>query len=67
MFDQMRMKTFVWIGFCFLDEALGPALFTVKGNQGKGWKPVQVRYLGTATIKVNIRTPKVSVYMFVCS
>nr|XP_043877413.1 IgGFc-binding protein-like isoform X6 [Solea senegalensis] len=29
----------------------GPTLFTVKGNQGKGWKAAEVRYLGTAAIQ----------------
>ncbi|TMS02031.1 Zonadhesin [Larimichthys crocea] len=33
------------------DESLGPALFTVRGNQGQGWKPAEVRYLGTAAIQ----------------
>ncbi|KAM7377718.1 hypothetical protein PAMA_014158 [Pampus argenteus] len=31
--------------------SLGPALFTVTGNQGQGWKPANVRYLGTAAIQ----------------
>ncbi|XP_028285469.1 zonadhesin, like isoform X2 [Parambassis ranga] len=30
------------------DGSLGPALFTVRGNQGQGWKPVAVHYLGNA-------------------
>ncbi|XP_053199886.1 zonadhesin, like [Scomber japonicus] len=30
---------------------LGPALFTVKGDQGQAWKPAQVRYLGSAAIQ----------------
>ncbi|KAM3590633.1 uncharacterized protein V6R79_013313 [Siganus canaliculatus] len=28
-----------------------PALFTVKGNQGEGWKPAKVRYLGNTEIQ----------------
>ncbi|XP_051285542.1 zonadhesin, like isoform X2 [Dicentrarchus labrax] len=31
--------------------SLGPALFTVRGNQGQGWKPAEVRYLGNAAIQ----------------
>ncbi|XP_037615491.1 zonadhesin, like [Sebastes umbrosus] len=31
--------------------SLGPALFTVRGNQGQSWKPVEVRYLGSAAIQ----------------
>ncbi|XP_008320519.1 zonadhesin-like [Cynoglossus semilaevis] len=31
--------------------SLGPALFTKRGNQGKGWKLAEVRYLGTDAIK----------------
>ncbi|TNN41391.1 Zonadhesin [Liparis tanakae] len=31
--------------------SLGPALFTVRGNQGQGWKPAEVRYLGAAGIQ----------------
>ncbi|XP_034020906.1 zonadhesin-like [Thalassophryne amazonica] len=31
--------------------SLGPALFTVKGNQGASWKPAEVRYQGTADIQ----------------
>ncbi|XP_033465892.2 zonadhesin, like isoform X3 [Epinephelus lanceolatus] len=31
--------------------SLGPVLFTVKGNQGQGWKPAEVRYLGNAAIQ----------------
>uniref|UniRef100_UPI0037E8B019 zonadhesin, like n=1 Tax=Semicossyphus pulcher TaxID=241346 RepID=UPI0037E8B019 len=31
--------------------SLGPALFTVKGNQGEGWRPAEVRYLGTTSVK----------------
>ncbi|XP_067436173.1 zonadhesin, like isoform X2 [Thunnus thynnus] len=31
--------------------SLGPALFTVRGNQGQGWKPAAARYLGTAAIQ----------------
>ncbi|XP_035490491.2 zonadhesin, like isoform X3 [Scophthalmus maximus] len=34
--------------------SLGPALFTVRGNQGQGWKPAEVRYLGTAAIQFAI-------------
>ncbi|XP_072315847.1 zonadhesin, like [Eucyclogobius newberryi] len=30
---------------------LGPALFTLTGNQGEGWKLAEVRYLGSAPIK----------------
>ncbi|KAJ0006358.1 hypothetical protein NQD34_013631 [Periophthalmus magnuspinnatus] len=30
---------------------LGPALFTLRGNQGQGWKPAYVLYLGSAPIK----------------
>ncbi|XP_063325159.1 IgGFc-binding protein-like [Pelmatolapia mariae] len=36
------------------DETLGPALFTVTGNQGQGWKPANVRYLGDNAIKFAI-------------
>ncbi|KAL4006244.1 lactase-phlorizin hydrolase [Sarotherodon galilaeus] len=36
------------------DETLGPALFTVTGNQGQGWKPASVRYLGSSAIKFAI-------------
>ncbi|CAI5677446.1 unnamed protein product [Oreochromis niloticus] len=36
------------------DETLGPALFTVMGNQGQGWKPASVRYLGSSAIKFAI-------------
>lgn len=32
---------------------LGAALFQLKGNQGKGWKPANVRYLGTTAVQVN--------------
>ncbi|XP_057711322.1 zonadhesin, like isoform X4 [Corythoichthys intestinalis] len=32
-------------------EILGPALFTVTGNQGQAWKPAKVRYLGNAEIQ----------------
>ncbi|KAM8746516.1 zonadhesin, like [Acanthopagrus schlegelii] len=31
--------------------SLGPALFTVRGNQGQGWKPAEIRYLGTAAVQ----------------
>ncbi|XP_044040733.1 zonadhesin, like isoform X2 [Siniperca chuatsi] len=31
--------------------SLGPALFIVRGNQAQGWKPAEVRYLGTAVIQ----------------
>ncbi|XP_032400298.1 zonadhesin, like [Etheostoma spectabile] len=31
--------------------SLGPALFTVRGNQGPGWKPAEAQYLGTAAIQ----------------
>ncbi|XP_056299287.1 zonadhesin, like [Pseudoliparis swirei] len=31
--------------------SLGPALFTVRGNRGQGWKPAEVRYLGAAGIQ----------------
>ncbi|KAK2852095.1 hypothetical protein Q5P01_008371 [Channa striata] len=30
---------------------VGPTLFSVKGNQGQGWKPATVRYLGTAAVQ----------------
>ncbi|XP_041925418.1 zonadhesin, like [Alosa sapidissima] len=30
---------------------MGPALFALTGNQGQGWKPVMVRYVGTGTIQ----------------
>ncbi|XP_060951875.1 zonadhesin, like [Limanda limanda] len=33
------------------DGHLGPSLFTRTGNQGQGWKPAEVRYLGTAAIQ----------------
>ncbi|XP_065806899.1 zonadhesin, like isoform X2 [Labrus bergylta] len=33
---------------------IGPALFTVRGNQGQGWRPAVVRYIGTAAIKFAI-------------
>lgn len=32
---------------------LGPAIFSVKGNQCEAWKPAVVRYTGTAAIQVN--------------
>lgn len=35
-----------------LGGSLGPALFSVKGNQGEAWKPAVVRYTGTAAIQV---------------
>lgn len=46
--------------------SLGPALFTKRGNQGKGWKLAEVRYLGTDAIKVNNRALKhlLGVYIF---
>ncbi|XP_054457047.1 zonadhesin, like [Anoplopoma fimbria] len=31
--------------------SLGPALYTVRGNQGQGWKPAEVQYLGSADIQ----------------
>ncbi|CAJ1086482.1 LOW QUALITY PROTEIN: zonadhesin%2C like [Xyrichtys novacula] len=31
--------------------SLGPALWSVKGNQGEGWKPAEVRYVGSSAIK----------------
>ncbi|XP_070710573.1 zonadhesin, like [Pempheris klunzingeri] len=31
--------------------SLGPALFTVRGNQGQGWKPAEVQYLGSSAIQ----------------
>ncbi|XP_068612287.1 zonadhesin, like [Brachionichthys hirsutus] len=31
--------------------SFGPALFTLTGSQGKGWKPAEVRYLGTAAVQ----------------
>ncbi|XP_067380543.1 zonadhesin, like isoform X2 [Channa argus] len=31
--------------------SVGPALLSVKGNQGQGWKPATVRYLGTAAVQ----------------
>ncbi|KAK5876154.1 hypothetical protein CesoFtcFv8_027151 [Champsocephalus esox] len=34
--------------------SLGPALFTVRGNQGQSWKAAEVRYLGSATIEFAI-------------
>ncbi|XP_028330836.1 zonadhesin, like isoform X2 [Gouania willdenowi] len=30
---------------------VGPALFTVRGNQGQSWKPAEVRYQGSTNIK----------------
>lgn len=32
----------------FLDGALGAPIFSLKGNQGQGWKPATVRYIGSA-------------------
>ncbi|KAM4536429.1 zonadhesin, like [Odontesthes bonariensis] len=32
-------------------ENLGPALFTVRGNQGQGWKPAEVHFEGTAATR----------------
>ncbi|XP_019955619.2 zonadhesin, like [Paralichthys olivaceus] len=31
--------------------SIGPTLFTLSGNQGQGWKPAEVRYLGSAAIQ----------------
>uniref|UniRef100_A0AAQ5X438 Zonadhesin, like n=2 Tax=Amphiprion ocellaris TaxID=80972 RepID=A0AAQ5X438_AMPOC len=31
--------------------SLGPALFRVRGNQGQGWKPAEVRYIGSDAIR----------------
>ncbi|KAF7650362.1 hypothetical protein LDENG_00127240, partial [Lucifuga dentata] len=31
--------------------SLGPALLSIRGNQGQAWKPAEVRYLGTASIQ----------------
>nr|XP_046237582.1 zonadhesin, like [Scatophagus argus] len=31
--------------------SIGPALFTIRGNQGQGWKPAEVRYVGNAAIQ----------------
>lgn len=45
---------------------IGPALFTLRGNQGQSWKPVTVRYLGTAAIKVKTTTLNMSQYMCMC-
>lgn len=52
--------------FSLPDETLGPALFTVTGNQGQGWRPANVRFLGNNAIKVNSRTPQVSLYVYSC-
>ncbi|XP_028419520.1 zonadhesin, like [Perca flavescens] len=46
--------------------SLGPALFTVRGNQGQGWKPAEAQYLGTAAIQFVIvgtfgETPKTDI------
>ncbi|XP_028851976.1 zonadhesin, like [Denticeps clupeoides] len=30
---------------------LGPLLFSVTGNQGQGWKPAEVRYIGSPTVQ----------------
>ncbi|XP_068569750.1 zonadhesin, like [Cebidichthys violaceus] len=48
------------------DGSLGPSLYTVKGNQGQGWKPAEVRYLGAASIQFVIvgtfgETPKTDI------
>lgn len=34
--------------FFFLGGALGAPIFSLKGNQGQGWKPATVRYIGSA-------------------
>lgn len=31
---------------------LGFPIFSLKGNQGQGWKPAMVRYIGTADMQV---------------
>ncbi|XP_051800201.1 zonadhesin, like [Acanthochromis polyacanthus] len=31
--------------------SLGPALFSVRGNQGEGWKPAEVRYVGNDAVR----------------
>ncbi|XP_071334202.1 zonadhesin, like isoform X3 [Trachinotus anak] len=46
--------------------SLGPALFTVRGNQGQGWKRAVARYLGTAAVQFVIvgtfgETPKTDI------
>lgn len=39
--------------FFLAGGSLGNPLFTVTGNQGKGWKPAEVRLEGTGNIQVN--------------
>ncbi len=39
---------FMIITFFFLGGALGAPIFSLKGNQGQGWKPATVRYIGSA-------------------
>ncbi len=34
--------------FFFLGGALGAPIFSLKGNQGQGWKPAIIRYIGSA-------------------
>ncbi|XP_073330761.1 zonadhesin, like [Pagrus major] len=46
--------------------SLGPALFSVRGNQGQGWKPAEIRYLGTTAVQFVIvgtfgETPKTDI------
>ncbi|XP_047450650.1 IgGFc-binding protein-like isoform X2 [Mugil cephalus] len=46
--------------------SLGPALFTVRGNQGQEWKPAKVQYLGTTPVQFVIEgtygeTPKTDI------
>lgn len=35
-----------------LGGALGPPVFSLKGNQGKGWKPAEVKSTSTENLQV---------------
>ncbi|KAM9827439.1 zonadhesin-like [Neosynchiropus ocellatus] len=48
----MEISVHTKTGFLFLPGGtLGPALLSIKGNQGQEWKPAVVRYRGTGQIQ----------------
>ena len=41
----------------FIGGAVGDRLFSVRGNQGEGWRPAEARYIGTSAVEVNVAEP----------
>jgi len=64
MVSENDFSSDLFIIILFSGGALGAPIFSLTGNQGQGWKPASVRYIGTAdTVQVSF-IPSVSFFIF---